>query len=83
MYSNRTELKNTTYYSIIVFKHADNTGTHIKNEYKRKSSALKKFNQLASSGLYEYMTLREEKVFFRDASTEISSSCVVKKWGAA
>ncbi len=83
-YSKLQELKDTTYYSIIVFKHKDNMGTRIKNEYKREANAIKKFNELARSGLYEYITMRKEEVFLRKiGKVEISCSSLVKKWGVA
>lgn len=79
-YSNRTEMKDQTYYTLFVFKDKNNLGERYKNEYKSFKNAIKKFTELKVSGLYQCVVLRKEEVFLRNPKTEISSSSPVKRW---
>lgn len=79
-YSSIPEMKNTTYYMIIVFKDKNKNGTTLKNEYKRLENAIKKLNELASSGMYEYIYIRKEEVLIRTRFKEISISKPLKEW---
>ena len=82
-YSNATLMKNQTYYTIYVWTDKNAMGKGLKSEYKREENAIKKFDELTKSGLYDCVVLRKEEVFLRTPSTEISSSSPIKRWEVA
>lgn len=82
-YSNAINLKDFTYYTLIVWDNKHKTGKGVKTEYKRESNAIKKFEELVNSGFYECVMLRKEEVFLRTPDAEISCSSPMKRWEAA
>ena len=82
-YSSQTEMKDQSYYILIVFKDKNKFGEHYKNEYKTFRNAMKRFTELKNSGLYQCVTLRKEEVFLRNPNTEISSSSPIEIWEVA
>lgn len=80
-YSSLKELKNTSYYSIIVFQDKNKTGKHYGKEYKQLNNAFKKFKELKNSGVFDCVIVRKNDVFLRNAHNEISTSGVVLRWG--
>lgn len=80
-YSRLNNVRNLTYYQFVVCDDKDKYGHHLYNEYKNLNNALKKFDELISSGLYTWITLRKEEVFCRCIpTTEISCSTCLKAW---
>lgn len=80
-YSGLKELKDVTYYSIILFKNKDKTGESYGKEYKKLNNAFKKFDELKKSGLFECVILRKHEIFLRNANNEFSSHSVVERFG--
>ena len=82
-YSNQSVMKNQTFYTLTVWDKKNSYGKGVKSEYKRECNALKKFDELIKSGLYECVMLRKEDVYLRTPTTEISSSSPIKRWECA
>ena len=64
----------TVYYSITVFKYRNTYGRTLKVVYTDPEKAMKVFYDIIKSRKQQMIVLRENTVYIRNASTEISSS---------
>ena len=73
--------RETVYYSITIFGNSDYWGREFGRVYKTLAGAARRCEDLYNSGAYKCVVLRDNKVFRRDETCELSSSGPVKIWG--